>query len=158
MPATVMAAAWALGFAGLALFAWAARGVPLRSWLSRLGGALLTLAGASVLIFLLVQVLPGDPAAFMLGLNASPEALAALRAQYGLDIPAWQQYLHWIGGLLQGDLGTSYTYRVPVSGLVAERLAVSLPLAVLALCSPSCSPSPGASPPRRAAGSARTAG
>jgi len=81
----------------------------------------------------LVDVLPGDPAAYMMGLNASPRAIAALRAEYGLDAPAWRQYLEWLAALAHGDLGTSYTYRVPVAGLVAERLAVSLPLALYAL-------------------------
>jgi ABC-type dipeptide/oligopeptide/nickel transport system permease component len=68
-----------------------------------------------------------------MGLNASPEAIAALRADFGLDAPAWRQYLDWLLGLVHGDFGTSYTYRVPVAGLVAERLAVSLPLALYAL-------------------------
>ena len=92
-----------------------------------------TLLAASVAIFLLVDVLPGDPAAYMMGLNASPKAIAALRADFGLDAPAWRQYLDWMLGLLRGDLGTSYTYRVPVAGLIGERLAVSLPLAIYAL-------------------------
>jgi ABC-type dipeptide/oligopeptide/nickel transport system permease component/ABC-type transport system substrate-binding protein len=93
----------------------------------------LTILAASIVIFVLVSVLPGDPAAYMMGLSARPDAIAHLRAEYGLDVPAWQQYAHWIGGLLHGDLGTSYTYRVPVAELVGERLAVSLPLALLAL-------------------------
>ena len=93
----------------------------------------LTLVAASIAIFLLVNVLPGDPAAYMMGLNASPDAVARLRAEYGLDVSPWLQYAHWIGGLLHGDLGTSYTYRVPVADLVAERLAVSLPLALISL-------------------------
>jgi len=94
---------------------------------------LATLLAASLVIFVLVDVLPGDPAAYMMGLNASPRAIAALRAEYGLDAPAWRQYLEWLAALAHGDLGTSYTYRVPVAGLVAERLAVSLPLALYAL-------------------------
>ena len=92
-----------------------------------------TLLGASLLIFLLVNVLPGDPAAYMMGLNASPAAVARLRAEYGLDVPAWRQYLQWLAALVQGDLGLSYTYRVPVTELVGQRLAVSLPLALYAL-------------------------
>jgi peptide/nickel transport system substrate-binding protein len=94
---------------------------------------LATLLAASVAIFVLVDVLPGDPAAYMMGLNASPKAIAALRTEYGLDAPAWRQYLDWLSGLVRGDFGTSYTYRVPVAGLVAERLTVSLPLALYAL-------------------------
>ena len=84
------------------------------------------------MIFALVQIAPGDPAAFMMGLNASPEAVAALHAQLGLEGSAPARYLVWIGGMARGDFGTSYTYRVPVSGLIAERLAVSLPLALMA--------------------------
>lgn len=93
----------------------------------------LTLAAASVLIFLLVQIVPGDPARYMMGLNADPEALHTLRAQLGLDAPAWRRYLGWVAGALHGDLGLSYTYRVPVLGLIDERLAVSLPLTLYAL-------------------------
>jgi ABC-type dipeptide/oligopeptide/nickel transport system permease component/ABC-type transport system substrate-binding protein len=125
-------AAFTLAVVALAAYALRRRADP--RWLAgRAGSLALTLLLASVVIFVLVQVLPGDPAAYMMGLNASPEAVAALRAQYGLDVPAWRQYVAWIGGLLQGDLGLSYTYRVPVASLVAERLAVSLPLALYAL-------------------------
>jgi peptide/nickel transport system substrate-binding protein len=99
----------------------------------RAASLLATLLAASVAIFVLVDVLPGDPAAYMMGLNASPKAIAALRTEYGLDAPAWRQYLDWLSGLVRGDFGTSYTYRVPVAGLVAERLTVSLPLALYAL-------------------------
>ncbi len=92
-----------------------------------------SLAVASVVIFLVLEVLPGDPARFMLGLNASPEALAALRQQLGLDAPLLTRFLGWVGGMAQGDFGISYTYRVPVAELIADRLWVSLPLAVYAL-------------------------
>ncbi|MDX1607375.1 MAG: ABC transporter permease, partial [Candidatus Competibacterales bacterium] len=71
--------------------------------------------------------------ALMLGLNAQPDTLAALRAQLGLDRPLAVRYLDWVGGLLQGDLGVSYTYGRPVSTLIAERVALSLPLALLAI-------------------------
>lgn len=92
-----------------------------------------TLAVASVVVFAVMRLVPGDPAQLMLGMSASPEAVAALRADLGLDRPLPVQYLAWIGGLLTGDLGTSYTYDVPVATLLAERAAVSLPLAGLAL-------------------------
>ncbi len=92
-----------------------------------------TLIVASVLVFAAMQVLPGDPAQVMLGVNAQPDTLAALRAELGLDQPAVARYLAWISGFLAGDLGMSHTYGVPVAELVGERLAVSLPLAVLAL-------------------------
>ena len=88
---------------------------------------------ASVVIFALVEGVPGDPASFMLGVNAAPDTLAALRSQMGLDQPLVWRYLHWAGGMLTGDFGQSFTYKVPVAALIAERLSVSLPLAVIAL-------------------------
>ena len=87
----------------------------------------------SAAIFLILEVLPGDPAAIMLGTAAREDTLAALRQELGLDRPALERYLVWIGGLLHGDLGTSITYRMPVSTLVAERFAVTLPLSLLAI-------------------------
>jgi peptide/nickel transport system permease protein len=118
----------------LLLGAWALRRHADPRWLAgRLVSLAITLLVASLAIFVLVQVLPGDPAAYMMGLNASPDAVAALRSQYGLDVPAWRQYLEWIAALVRGDLGLSYTYRVPVADLVVERLQVSLPLALYAL-------------------------
>ncbi|WP_293458824.1 ABC transporter substrate-binding protein [Phenylobacterium sp.] len=99
----------------------------------RLLALALTFLAASVIVFALIQVLPGDPAAYMMGLNANPEALAALRGQMGLDQPLAERYLRWIAGLAHGDFGVSYTYRVPVAQLIGERIAVSLPLAVLSL-------------------------
>ncbi len=94
---------------------------------------LATLVAASVVIFLVMEVLPGDPAAYMLGLNAAPDTLAALRHQLGLDQPLLVRYFAWVAGFFTGDLGISYTYRVPVAQLVAARLWVSLPLALMAL-------------------------
>lgn len=99
----------------------------------RLLALALTLLAASLIVFTVMEVLPGDPAAVMLGVGAQPDTLAALRAELGLDRPVVERYLRWLGGLLSGDLGRSYTYGVPVAELVAERLVVSLPLAVLAL-------------------------
>lgn len=101
--------------------------------LRRLVALVLTLLAAALVIFLVLEVLPGDPAAVTLGLNASPEALNALHAEMGLDKPAPLRFLLWLGGLATGDLGLSYTYRVPVAQLIAERMAVTLPLAVLAI-------------------------
>ncbi|HYD70076.1 ABC transporter permease, partial [Azospirillum sp.] len=92
-----------------------------------------TLLVATLVVFVVLEVLPGDPAAVMLGTGASEETLAALRAQMGLDRPAPERYLRWLGGMLTGDFGRSYTYDVPVAGLVLERAQVSLPLALLAI-------------------------
>lgn len=93
----------------------------------------LTLLVASAVVFTITNVLPGDPAAFMMGLNADPEATAALRTALGLDAPVLVRYGRWVLGLLSGDLGVSYTYAVPVAELVGERLWVSLPLAIFSL-------------------------
>ncbi len=91
-----------------------------------------TLFAATIVIFLLIEIAPGDPAAFMMGLNADPAAIAALKVELGLNQTAIVRYFTWVGGLITGDFGTSYTYRVPVSELIAERFWVSLPLAVIA--------------------------
>lgn len=105
----------------------------LRYVLSRLVSLILSLAVASLAIFAVLQVVPGDPAAFMLGLNAEPDTVAALRRELGLDLSAPRRYLAWLGGMATGDFGTSYTYRVPVAELISARLWVSLPLTVMAL-------------------------
>lgn len=93
----------------------------------------LSLLAASLVIFFVINVVPGDPARFMLGMNAQPEALETLRHQLGLDQPLFVRYFEWVQGLLVGEFGTSYTYKVPVAELIADRLWVSLPLAVYAL-------------------------
>ena len=82
----------------------------------------LTLWLASLVVFIVLEVLPGDPALLMLGVDARPDTLAALRAQMGLDQPAPVRYLAWIGGLLTGNLGTSHTYGVPVAELGSPEL------------------------------------
>jgi peptide/nickel transport system permease protein len=102
--------------------------------LTRLMSLALSLIAASLVIFAAVEVVPGDPAAFMLGLNATEEAIAALRADLGLSGSLPERYLAWVTGMLTGDFGTSYTYRVPVSDLIGQRIGVSLPLALYALC------------------------
>ncbi len=105
----------------------------LRFALSRALSLALSLVVASVAIFAVIEVIPGDPASYMLGLNATPEAVEALRDQLGLNGSRVVRYFDWAGGLLTGDLGISYTYKVPVSELVMQRLWVSLPLALYAL-------------------------
>ncbi|WP_377296748.1 ABC transporter permease [Rhizobium sp. SGZ-381] len=96
-------------------------------------GLLLTLLIVSVLIFVVMDLLPGDPASVMLGTSATPETLAALQRQLGLDQPLPVRYVTWVLSAFKGDLGTSYTYSVPVAGLIAERLAVTVPLSLLAV-------------------------
>ncbi|MEZ5716520.1 MAG: ABC transporter permease [Paracoccaceae bacterium] len=101
--------------------------------LKRLISLAITLVVASVVIFAMVEVVPGDPAAYMLGMNASDETLAALRDQLGLNGGLIERYLAWVGGMVRGDFGTSYTYRTEVSEMIGERLWISLPLALYAL-------------------------
>ena len=96
-------------------------------------GLLLTLLAASLVVFLVLEVLPGDPATLMLDTSARPDTLAALRHQMGLDRPAWVRYVTWILGMLHGDFGTSYTYSVPVAELIGQRVMVSVPLAIMAM-------------------------
>jgi peptide/nickel transport system permease protein len=99
----------------------------------RLITMMITLLVASSVVFFVLEILPGDPAAVMLGINAEDDTLAALRAELGLDRPIAVRYLGWLGDLVQGDLGISYTYDVPVSELIMERVILSLPLAVLSM-------------------------
>jgi peptide/nickel transport system permease protein len=101
--------------------------------LRRLLSLSLSLVAASLVIFLVMEAVPGDPASFMMGINADPAAVAALRTQLGLDDPLPMRYLGWVAGLLQGDFGVSYTYRVPVSDLISDRVVISLPLTLYAL-------------------------
>ena len=105
----------------------------LRYTLKRLISLLVSLAVASLVIFTVIEVAPGDPASFMLGINAQEDTLAALRAELGLDQSKVQRYLSWVGGMLQGDFGTSYQYRTAVAQMIGDRLWVSLPLALYAL-------------------------
>lgn len=99
----------------------------------RLVGFLATLLFASVVIFLVLDVLPGDPARQMLGTDASADAVEALRRRLGFDAPLGERYASWLADLARGDLGRSFTYGVPVDRLIAERAIVSVPLAVIAL-------------------------
>ncbi len=105
----------------------------LRRVAGKLGGLLLTLFLASLLVFFSRFLVPGDPISFLLrGRKPSPEAIAQVTAQYGLDLPPWQQYLNWVAGILQGDFGRSLQFRQDVSVVIGERLPVTLGLVVMA--------------------------
>ena len=93
----------------------------------------ISLVVASLVIFTTIELIPGDPAAFMLGLNAEPETVAALRQELGLNGHPVERYWRWVTGMITGDFGRSYTYQVPVADLVMARLGVSLPLTIMAL-------------------------
>ena len=101
--------------------------------LKRLATLAATLVGASIVVFLVLEILPGDAAQILMGPDASPEAVRALAAKLGIDQPPLQRYLHWVGGMLSGDLGNSYAYSTPVTELVLERLAVTVPLALISM-------------------------
>lgn len=92
-----------------------------------------TLFLVSVMIFMLQQLLPGDPALVMAGEEKDPEVIEQIRKQYRLDQPLPVQYLHWIGGVLQGDLGESMRIKQPVASLIADKLPVTLQLASMAM-------------------------
>src|SRR5471030_1979545 len=90
------------------------------------------LLAVSLLTFLISSLLPGDLAYTILGDQATPERLVALRAQMGLDLPIWQRYLHWLWDVLHGDLGRSFRTGETVLAAVADRVPVSLELMVAA--------------------------
>ncbi|MBL8308423.1 MAG: ABC transporter permease [Rubrivivax sp.] len=94
---------------------------------------LATLAVASVVVFAVLELLPGNAAEVILGETATPESVAALQARLGLDRPPLMRYLDWVGGLLQGRSAHSVSYDTPTAELIAERLHVTLPLAAMAM-------------------------
>jgi peptide/nickel transport system permease protein len=100
--------------------------------LRRLATSVLILLAVSVLVFVATLLLPGDPAQAILGQQATPERLAALREQMNLNAPVWQRYLGWLGGLFVGDFGVSAASGGPVSALLGERIGASLVLLVAA--------------------------
>lgn len=107
-----------------------------RRFVVRLAGAVLVLWAVATVTFFIIRLIPGDPAAAILGgpgSQASDEALAAVREQYGLDLPVWQQYLIALGRMATLDLGTSYALRLPVADVILAQLPGTLLLAALAL-------------------------
>ncbi len=93
--------------------------------------ALVSIFLAATLVFVALLAVPGDPAEVILGVNASPQALAALRTKLGLEVAPPLRFVGWLGGVVRGDFGESLNYQKPVSSLILDRLAVSLPLALL---------------------------
>jgi peptide/nickel transport system permease protein len=94
---------------------------------------LLTLLAASLLVFIVLEILPGDPAQVIMGMEAPPSAVEALRKQLGLDSPPYIRYFEWLAGLMQGRMGFSFTYQVPVEEIIGQRLQVTVPLALMAI-------------------------
>jgi peptide/nickel transport system permease protein len=101
--------------------------------LQRLASFAVTLAVASLVVFAVLELLPGNAAQVILGDSATPQSLAALEKQLGLDQPSPTRYLAWVGGLVQGRTANSLSYDTPTAELIAERLQVSLPLALMAM-------------------------
>ena len=92
-----------------------------------------TLVGTTIITFLALEILPGDPARVILGVEAPDSAVHALREQLGLDRPALERYVDWVSSLATGRFSDSYTYSVPVDELLAARLEITVPLALLAM-------------------------
>ena len=99
----------------------------------RLAALAATWAVASVVVFGVLELLPGNAAEVILGDTATPESLAALQAKLGLDRPALERYGQWVGDLLQGQTARSISYDTPTAELIVERMRVTLPLAVMAM-------------------------
>lgn len=93
---------------------------------------ILTLLAVTFFVFLSFHVISGDPATSMLGTEATPQKVAALREELGLNDPVLVQYGRWAAGLLHGDVGTSYSYRMPVTGMVANKIPVTITLTLMA--------------------------
>ena len=104
-----------------------------RYLLQRLITTLIVIFGITFVVFMIIQLVPGDPARVVLGVAASEENVAALRERLGLNAPVWQQYLTWLGGLFQGDLGNSLVTGQPVTEQVLHRLPATLTLAAAGL-------------------------
>jgi peptide/nickel transport system permease protein len=100
--------------------------------LRRVAAFAVTLFFVSALVFVVVRVLPGDPAELILGTEGNPETAQRLRRSLGLDQPLAIQYVAWLAGAVRGDLGTSIQYDLPVGRLIVSRLPVTLPLTLLA--------------------------
>ena len=90
---------------------------------------ILTLFVVSAVVFAVMNILPGDPALTILGLDATEDALAALREELSLNDPVMLRYVHWVWDALRGDFGISHSFRVPVADLVVERLPLTISLA-----------------------------
>lgn len=102
-------------------------------YIRKVAGFLVTLFLVSILTFAVFQILPGDPALVILGVDADPMQIEQLHQEMGIDQPIHIRFLSWIGGVLQGDLGTSYRYHQPVSDLIGNAFGVTTQLAVFSL-------------------------
>ena len=101
--------------------------------LKKVCSAAITMLIISLLTFMVFQILPGNPVDIILGVDADPLQAQAMKKELGLDLPLWQQYFHWISGLLQGDLGKSLRYQLPVGGMILDSLPVTVTLTGMSL-------------------------
>jgi len=102
-------------------------------FLRRIIESIPVIIGVSILVFLLIHLIPGDPATAMLGERATPENVAALRSRLGLDKPLYEQYLIWVGNLLQGDFGNTVRGNIPVKNEIINRFPATIELSLVAL-------------------------
>jgi peptide/nickel transport system permease protein len=105
----------------------------LRLILSRLVAAIPVMGVVAIFVFLMLRLSPGDPAAILAGDTATPEVIAAIRADLGFDRPIWEQFVAWIGQLLQGNLGHSVFSKQPVTTLIGQRVEPTISLAICTL-------------------------
>lgn len=101
--------------------------------LKRMGAAIATLLVVSIVVFTMFKIIPGDVVTTKLGVDATPERAEALREKYGLNDPAYIQYINWLIGIVSGNLGMSYSKDIPVSEMIGDNLVVTLSLAIISL-------------------------
>lgn len=104
----------------------------MRYIVKKLAMLVVTLLLVSLVAFLAFQIIPGDPTTKLLGTSATPEKVAALREELGLNDPVYLRYLRWLGGFVTGDMGMSYNYKLPVAQLIGDKLPVTLTLSAMA--------------------------
>ena len=92
----------------------------------KIAGAIITIVAVSCLVFIAFNLIPGDPAVAKLGTHATEAKLTALRVQMGLDRPLWERFFIWFAGILKGDFGNSYSYSMPVTELIGQKLPVTI--------------------------------
>ncbi|MDL2248476.1 ABC transporter permease [Tyzzerella sp. OttesenSCG-928-J15] len=105
----------------------------MKTFFSKLAAFISSLIIISLIVFFVFQILPGDPALIILGADADPNQLEALRESLGLNLPLAERYINWVKGALTGDFGTSIRYNIPVSQLIMSRLPVTAALGLMAI-------------------------
>lgn len=109
-------------------------GIIMKYFAKKLTGLVITLLAVSFLVFAAFSVIPGDPATAMLGTEATPERVEALREELGLTAPIFVRYIRWAADFVRGDFGTSYRYNMPVKDMIWEKVPVTLTLTAMSFC------------------------